>query len=552
VAYQSLARRDRRARHLAAARYFEALDEGELAGVLATHYVDAFHASQPGPEADAVANQARIALLAAADRAVSLHSHRNAISYLGQALTVTEDRAERGRIYERIAVAGEFAGSMDTVVDAGSRAVELYREVGDGLSTLRAATVLGRNLIGFHLEDEAAATLRAAIDEATVLGEVPELGATYAELARAHMLNDEHEAAIGAADRALVLGSGDLWIVIEALTTKGTSLGVVGRAVESEATLRGAIHLADRHGLVPASLRARNNLAGPLAFVDLSEAIAMMREGWEMSTRYGHRLFAYQFLVVLLDMALRSGEWDAWTNEADEFLGAEAVTPFYAVAFHSSRAVRVALRGDLDEAERIHAEAVRLAGMLQSQQMDAYLHRERMWLRFFAARWEEVVAEGRVAAANSNFTVDSWWIVSLAAAAGNLPEALDEAITGFDGSGMPGPTTDALQRAAMAGRAARQGDMDTAHALYRESLATLRDGDELLFAHLAGLLWSRLAGGADAEAQRAGEAAEEFLAARGAASLVRTFDVAFQRGADAPAAAASEGREPLREGTTTR
>jgi class 3 adenylate cyclase/tetratricopeptide (TPR) repeat protein len=552
IAYQSLARRDRRARHLAAARHFETLNEGELAGVLASHYVDAFRASQPGAEADAVATQARIALLAAADRSVSLHSHRNAISYLGQALTVTEDPAELARIQERVAVAGEFAGSMDTVVDAGNRAVELYRQVGDGLSTLRAATVLGRNLIGFHLEDEAASTLRAAIDEASDLGEVPELGATYAELARAHMLNDEHEAAIVAADRALVLGSRDPWIVIEALTTKGTSLGVVGRAVESEAALRGAIHLADRHGLVPASLRARNNLAGPLAFVDLAEAIGMMREGWEMATRYGHRLFAYQFLVVLLDMALRSGEWDAWMNEADEFLDNEAVTPFYAAAFHSSRAVRVALRGDLAEAERIHEDVVRLAGTLQSQQLDAYLHRERMWLRLIAGRWEEAVVEGRLAAANSNFTVDSWWIVSVAAVAGNLPEALDEAIGGFEDSGMPGPSTDALQRAAMAGRAARLGDMETAHALYREGRGKLRDGGELLFAHLAALLWSRLAGSTDPEARQAGEEAEEFFAERGAVEFVKTFDAAFVRGQAAADPGAQEGRQPIREGTTTR
>jgi class 3 adenylate cyclase/tetratricopeptide (TPR) repeat protein len=552
VAYQSLARRDRRARHLAAARYFEALGEGELAGVLATHYVDAFHASQPGPEADAVANQARIALLAAADRAVSLHSHRNAISYLGQALTVTDDPAERGNIHERIAVAGEFAGSMETVVDAGSKAVELYRQVGDRLSTLRAATVLGRNLIGFHMEDEAASTLRAAIDEASELGDVPELGATYAELARAHMLNEEHEAAIAAADRALVLGSRDPWIVIEALITKGTSLGVVGRAVESEATLRGAIHLADRHGLVPASLRARNNLAGPLAFVSLAEAIGMMREGWEMATRYGHRLFAYQFLVVLLDMALRRGEWDAWLSEADEFLENESVTPFYAVAFHSSRAVRVAIRGDLDGAERIHEEVVRLAGTLQSQQLDAYVRRERMWLRFIGARWEEVLVEGRVAAANSNFTVDSWWVVSVASAAGGLHEALDESIAGFDDSGMPGPSTDALQRAAMAGRAARQGDMDAARALYQESLKGLRDGGELLFAHLGGLLWSRLARSTDSDALQAGEAAEEFFAQRGASQFVKAFDAAFVRDAAAPAPGAQDGRQPVREGTTSR
>ena len=49
VAYGTLARRDRRARHLAAARYFEALGDEELVGVLATHYRDAYLASPDGP-----------------------------------------------------------------------------------------------------------------------------------------------------------------------------------------------------------------------------------------------------------------------------------------------------------------------------------------------------------------------------------------------------------------------------------------------------------------------------------------------------------------------
>ena len=54
VAYGTLARADRRARHLAAARYFETLGEDELAGVLAGHYLAAHEASSAGEEAEAV------------------------------------------------------------------------------------------------------------------------------------------------------------------------------------------------------------------------------------------------------------------------------------------------------------------------------------------------------------------------------------------------------------------------------------------------------------------------------------------------------------------
>ena len=113
VAYETLARKERRARHLAAARYFETLDSDELAGVLASHYVDAYRATPEGPEADALAAQARVALRGAAERASGLGSHASALGYLEQALTVTTDPAERWAIWEGAATAAFRAARFD-------------------------------------------------------------------------------------------------------------------------------------------------------------------------------------------------------------------------------------------------------------------------------------------------------------------------------------------------------------------------------------------------------------------------------------------------------
>ena len=81
------------ARHLAAARYFESLGDDELAGALAAHYLAAYRASTEGPEAEALAAQARIALRAAAERATALGAPGQAVTFLDQALEVTD--AER-------------------------------------------------------------------------------------------------------------------------------------------------------------------------------------------------------------------------------------------------------------------------------------------------------------------------------------------------------------------------------------------------------------------------------------------------------------------------
>ena len=62
VAYNTLSKRDRKSRHLAAARYFETLDTEELAGGLAGHYLAAQRLASDPAEAGALAAQARVAL----------------------------------------------------------------------------------------------------------------------------------------------------------------------------------------------------------------------------------------------------------------------------------------------------------------------------------------------------------------------------------------------------------------------------------------------------------------------------------------------------------
>src|SRR5450756_531051 len=95
VAYNTLAKRDRKVRHLAAARFFESLATDELAGGLASHYLAAQRLAGDGAEADALAAQARISLRAAAERATTLGSHEQALVFLDQALEVTTDPADR-------------------------------------------------------------------------------------------------------------------------------------------------------------------------------------------------------------------------------------------------------------------------------------------------------------------------------------------------------------------------------------------------------------------------------------------------------------------------
>ncbi len=96
VAYGTLSKRDRRAKHLAAARHFESLGEDELAGALAKHYLAAWEAVPDGEEGAAVAVQARIALRSAGERAQALGSPVQALAHFDQARSISGPGASRG------------------------------------------------------------------------------------------------------------------------------------------------------------------------------------------------------------------------------------------------------------------------------------------------------------------------------------------------------------------------------------------------------------------------------------------------------------------------
>jgi predicted ATPase len=130
VAYGTLAKADRRRKHLATAHYFESLEDEELAGIVATHYVEAFEATAAGPEADSLAARARDWLSAAADRALSLGSPEQSLAFLEQALSITLSGEERASLLRRAGESLMRAGRLEEGVVRSEEAIAAYRELG--------------------------------------------------------------------------------------------------------------------------------------------------------------------------------------------------------------------------------------------------------------------------------------------------------------------------------------------------------------------------------------------------------------------------------------
>jgi class 3 adenylate cyclase/tetratricopeptide (TPR) repeat protein len=318
VAYGTLAKRDRRAKHLAAARYYEALGDEAVAGMLATHYVDAYLAAPDGAEGAAIAGQARIALRAAADRAGALGSHDQAIAFLERARSVTPDPGEEADLIERIAVAADAVGRTTEAWSAFADAIARHRARGDRVSAARATAGLGEALLNAYESGRALEMLLPAEAEFSDLAPDPSLIAIRAQISRGNMLRGEWKEAVRWADLALVEAErGDaLELVAHTLITKGSALASTGRWREGTGLLDVGRRLAEEHGLWIAHLRAIANLGGALAETDPRAGVAAGRSGWEVAKRHGYQRLALTVLGNTLEISLLFlGDWSPEARE---------------------------------------------------------------------------------------------------------------------------------------------------------------------------------------------------------------------------------------------
>jgi tetratricopeptide (TPR) repeat protein len=537
VAYQNLAKADRRQRHLAAARYFEGLGSDELSGVLASHYLAAHQASRPGEEADALAAQARIALLAAADRASALHAHRQVLDYLEQAMLVTQDPTEQALLHLRTAQLADMS-ARGAGMEHARQAHDAFKALGDARGALRAATWLGRHQTSSKHEEEAIETFESAIAEAEPMRDSPEYAEALAELSRVYMMTQRNEEAVATADRALELAGrhGQVRAVVEALINKGTALGVLGRAVESESVLRGAIAVADRNSLTNAGLRARNNLMA--ALIDsMPESEELLRESHEMAIRLGIASLRSQFVMALVEIGNHLGTADRWLAEMAAIEEAEEQGPFFTSGFAAVRALRAGWAGDLEEAAAQAAIAQEAASSLQSGMVDRALDLVQGQLAFFRGDWATAAKLALASTTNSNFVLEGAIWVAFAASAGDLREELRAALAVDRGSPYQGRMTSAALAIAEAGLAARESRWDAVHAGYRRGLDGFRESGYHIYEAMVGVEWGMLAGSRDPDALAAAEAGEAFFAERGAEVVVERYRAAFApvSGAAAPA-----------------
>jgi class 3 adenylate cyclase/tetratricopeptide (TPR) repeat protein len=397
VAHETISKRERRAKHLAAARYLETIGDEELAAALASHYLQAYEATPPGAEAEALAAQARVALRAAADRAAALYSHEQALALLEQAESVTIDPTERVALWERMADAARAVARYDLTERLIGQALEWHQQQGDVVAVARDTARLGDVLLRAGSVEKAIERLNSVSRDGLPAREVGRLASM---LGRAYMLHNEFARALVELDQALIAAgeAGDSETVAEALASKGPSIGELGRFDEAVAILHGAIALAESHGHVSSRLRASFNLAGRVIVDDPAAAFRVLREALELSRRLGQRIWFLPLAGFCIGVALDVGEWD-WAMDlaAEVFQG--DVPPSDRLDIAVWLAYLHAARGHPEEAEALLTELTPIRDQMDSPGQKVIWWWTRSNVDYIAGRYEDAYQAGITAVA---------------------------------------------------------------------------------------------------------------------------------------------------------
>jgi predicted ATPase len=363
VAYETLAKRERKARHLAAASHLETAfaEPDEVAEVLASHYVSAFEAVPEADDAGAIRAKAGAMLARAGERAGSLGALDEGQRYYEQAVELAEAPVEKAALLAqagRLAIRANRSGEGRDLLE---HAIALYEQAGDQRGAARAGMALVDADFSEDRLGEAAPRLERAIAQLALDRPSADLAAALAQLGRARVLAGQIDEAAVSVERALELAERLQLaeVFVEALTSKGLVLVIQERLGEARILLEAAMQRARAEDLSASELRAGNNLAEVFQAADRhADAVDLRDRLVALARRRGDRRSESLVLAGSIIELVLLGRWD----DALRLAGDHELFPGDVMLAPLLHAARVHCeRGELERADRMleAAEALR-------------------------------------------------------------------------------------------------------------------------------------------------------------------------------------------------
>jgi class 3 adenylate cyclase/tetratricopeptide (TPR) repeat protein len=359
VAVGMLARRDRSAKHLAVARYAESLNDEELAGVVAAHYLEAHLAAPDDPQNEATVNSAINWLDRAGQRAKSLGSGEQAVALFEQALSLVDDDAEKAALHLRAAWAAALATDLPRAWEHCEQSIALYGALGQVNDAARSLADLMRLRM---TNAESVAVVERCIQAYQQLGPGGESSARMAlSVSIAESLSNGSGDALVRTLEWCEVASGfaeeldDAESFARVMGARSLALFTTGRHREAVMLARGMAEIADEAGALFEQARARTGLSVYMLPDDPASMVAVALEAAEFAARSGHRPLEITNLLNIAEISIYVGLWDEATRAIAELRQRE-IGEWHQGWLKAVEGLLASLRGDFALAESLTSD----------------------------------------------------------------------------------------------------------------------------------------------------------------------------------------------------
>jgi tetratricopeptide (TPR) repeat protein len=313
VAYDTLPKRERRAKHLAAAEHLsKTLAEEEVAEVVASHLVEAYRLSPDEPDADALRARAQDALVRAGERAASLGASTEAQRYFEQAADLAASPGEEAPVLLRAGEMALAAGAFEQAGELLERALEGFEQVGETHAAARVSSWLGLVDQNLGRTEQGIARMERAYE--VIADDEPDadLGFLLLRLASAHWFVGNTEQAADRLERGLDLAEAlhRPELLVRGWNTKAMLVNA-RRPEEARALFQLAVDRALEHGEHRIATSSLGNLSDLALQRDrYAESLQHLEQMVALARRIGHRANEWFGLSEMSYALTMLGRWD--------------------------------------------------------------------------------------------------------------------------------------------------------------------------------------------------------------------------------------------------
>ena len=406
VAYETLAKRERRAKHLAAAEYLSrafAAEEDEVVEVIASHYLAAHEAAPDAEDAAAIKEKACATLARAGQRAASLAAAAEARRYFTQAADLAADPSERAALLGEAGEMARRAADPDAARALIAESIDLYEQQGDTHAAARGLARLGDLDAFTGQRDKALARMEQAFS--VISGDEPDEGLALlaARLSRAYWFSGDLERAAERAEFALDIAESHAYPLALTMALRGKAAVVFsrGHTAEANALLRQALRIAVDNDLVEDAASSYFLLSdGRFRSDEYAEALGYLDEVLALSRKMGDRPTEWAALSERAYALFMLGRWDEARTSSEEFTPEQIRAGGVMLSLLQVGVEIHVQRGELDEAHRVFAMYQHLEESSDLQDRATYLG-SRACLHRAEGRLREALADGEATIATS-------------------------------------------------------------------------------------------------------------------------------------------------------